>query len=99
MDRQLYTTLYKRKQLLQAQMQAHHFSLNSLEDSRLAIRTSLSADSVPRFWNNSREVVNSHVRTHMAFVAEYCWVLNRLEKFNKIYANDRNVDSDPATPV
>ena len=99
MERQLYMALYKRKQLLEAQISAYHLSLNTLEDSRLSIRTCLSADSVPRFWTNSREILNRHIRAHMAVVAEYCWVLNRLEKFNKIYSNDRNVDSDPAAPV
>ena len=98
MNRHPYTALYKRKQVLTAQISAHHLSLNALEDSRLAIRTSLSADSVPRFWNNSREIVNNHVRTHIALVAEYCWVLNRLEKFNKIHVSDRSIGLDPSAP-
>ena len=98
MDRQPYTALYKRKQVLQAQISAYHLLLNSLEDTRLAVRISLSADSVPRFWNNSRELVNNHIRTHMALVAEYCWVLSRLEKLNKINFSDRSIGSDPSSP-
>ena len=99
MDRKLYTALCKRKQLLEAQVSACHFSLNSLEDNRLAIRTGLSADSVPGFWDNSREIVNDQVRTHMALVAEYCWVLSRLEKFNKIYSNGRSIGPDSIPPM
>lgn len=99
MDRQMYMALCKRKQLLEAQINEYQFVLNSLEDNRLLIRTSLSANSVLSFWDNSREILNRHIRTHMALIPEYYWVLSRLEKLNKIHTSGRSVGSDPSAPI
>lgn len=94
MDRQLRTALYQKKRLLEAQINECHFSLGILEDNRLLIRTSLSIECVPPFWNSSREVLNSQIRTHVALIAEYHWLVKRLARLDKIHSNNGGIAPD-----
>ncbi len=88
--------LYQQKQLLEAQMNAYHFSFPILEANRLLIRMDLSAERVTHFWNTTNEALNSQTRTHMALVAEYQTVLTRLAKINKAHSASRSLI--PNTP-
>ncbi len=94
MDRQLRTTLHQQKRLLEAQINECHFSLGILEDNRLLIRTSLSIECVPPFWNSSREVLNGQIRTHVAMIAEYHWLAKKLARLDEIHSTNSDIAPD-----